>query len=181
MSIRIENSIPTDVFQAIMDEYGEIESKYLELKEIHVELFFNNRLRTAAGRIYKVAESVVDIELNPKYYDRFGLDRTLQTFRHELSHAITFAACGKMGHDRDFKKICRDLGGSMNKKQARDAAAPECASSEYLQNPYKWLYKCPGCGQTFKRKRQLSKKILAKGGCVDCRTRARDFERIQLR
>jgi len=180
MSLQIEKTIPTDVFQAIFREYGEIEAEYLELKRLHIELSFNNRLQTTAGRIFKVAEDVVDIELNPKYYERFGLERTLETFRHELAHAITYVTGGKFGHSQDFKRVCRKLGGSMNKKMA-SGDAPECGSSEYLKNPDKWMYKCTGCGATFKRKRQLSKKLRESGGCPDCRTPVRHFERHQLR
>jgi len=44
---------------------------------------FNSKLRTTAGR-YFISKG--DIEINPKYYKRYGLQELIATIKHELAH-----------------------------------------------------------------------------------------------
>jgi predicted SprT family Zn-dependent metalloprotease len=104
------------------------------------------------------------------YYMEFGLERSIATLRHELSHLISCKQLGVMDHGINFKRICHELGGSMNSKMAGRTFA-DAASSQYLKavKTYKYLYTCP-CGVCISRKVRMTAKTKNKC-CIKCRTK----------
>lgn len=146
-----------------------------------IEIRWNKRLRSAAGQCKATTTRgcpYYEIDLNPKYYQEFGLERTIGTLMHEIAHAIDHAKNGTLGHSRWWKYYCQRLGGTMNPRLARDT--PSCRSDEYIQTPDKWEYKCP-CGAIVRTKRRIGKKKEARGYCMKCKTHISKFTIRRLR
>jgi len=136
-----------------------------------VVVIWNNQLKTAAGRAYYQTGTV---ELNPDYFREFGEEKVITTLRHELAHLMAYKSYGDNGHGTPFKQICRRLGGDMNEQLAANGA-PECASKEYIRSEYKWEYRCPDCGSSFKKKRRISAKVISTHVCSYCKCSLRNF------
>jgi len=170
---RIElNSLTVEDKDRVKGEIVRIYSRYNI--ETTVNIVENRRLKTTAGRFHPHG---MTIEMNPKYYREFGIDRFIGTIRHEMAHFIQYIARGYTGHNREFKRICADLGGTMNQKMAADTC-PDNGTTAYLKSDDKWHYRCP-CGQIeFKTKRRIK---LNNRICRFCRTSVRDFHIKQLR
>ena len=144
--------------------------------ETTIKIEENSRLKTTAGRFFvtRFAESLTGtpvIQMNPKYYREFGIDRFIGTVRHEMAHFIQYLARGYTGHNREFKQICADLGGTMNQKMAADTC-PDNGTKAYLKSDDKWEYKCPGCNLRIRTKKRLK---MNNRGCRHCRTPIRQF------
>lgn len=159
-----------------------LEQTSMDLDIMDIEVSWNNRLKTSAGRARQVAwiENCWNIELNPKYYRDFGAQRTLGTFRHELAHIADWLETGYTGHGRNFKRLCTAFGGTMNEKLAADTAGAK-SSTEYIQTSAKWQYTCAGCGVSFTTKRRLGKNKEQHGRCKNCGTSIRRWSLKQLR
>lgn len=147
-----------------------------------VEVVWNKRLRTSAGRINLVKKGAANhrIELNPRYYKAFGKERILATLRHELAHLLAWELYRDKGHSRRFKQLCRTLDGSMNPGMAGKKHAA-CASRQYLTKPPKYHWQCPGCGVAFYSQRQLARRSLQRKCCRHCRTPLKGFKVTVLR
>lgn len=162
-------------------------SRYLRnfpsLLEPHAKLIlcWNNRLRTSAGKCriayrelkqdgpHALLDLVIQIELNPKYLEEFGLERVQKTARHELAHAVDIMLNSRgTSHGQHWKKICKVLGGSMNPSQASTAGATACR--EYIRSEAKHCYTCPTCGREHWRAKRMSRVLMSKGYCRRCGT-----------
>jgi hypothetical protein len=69
------------------------------------------------------------------------------TLRHEAAHAWVWTAAGQRvaSHGPLFRRLARRLG-------ARDGHAPETAAlREFREARTRVVYRCPGCGQLFRR------------------------------
>ena len=182
--ITINTTISKAIRQRLQKEYSAIcpltphpDSFYAVTKHV----YFNNRLRTSAGRAIKEKhrQDYWYIELNPKYYQAYGLERVVGTYRHELAHVGTWLFYGELGHSNNFKRICAQFGGTMNPNQARQSHTAH-VTNKYLEATPKWRYICPGCGQTFTRVRRIPVKRMKQSCCVKCQTPAKKFSLHQL-
>ncbi len=187
---KIRGDIPAGVAQDFEDALSTVES-YIsrclrncpEMPEPRAELIlcWNKRLKTTAGTCRvtyrnfeqdgprKWLDLVLQIELNPKYQEEFGLERVQKTARHELAHAADLMLNAKKGnHGPRWKKICNLLGGSMNPSQANVAGVTACR--DYIRTERKHCYVCPTCGKEHWRAKRMSRDLMAKGFCKSCGT-----------
>lgn len=138
---------------------------------VTVEL--SNRLKRAAGNIRVKLKKNVKINISADYYKQFGIERTLKTLKHEFAHLISFHHTGKVDHSPYFKKICAELGGSMNPKMAGSTHSAS-ACNEYIRGNlknYKWIYTCK-CGVVMEYSRRMADKTRRNPHvvCRKCRT-----------
>jgi predicted SprT family Zn-dependent metalloprotease len=74
-----------------------------------VRVFWNPRMRTAAGRAFWPARV---IELNPVLH-QFGAEETERTLKHELAHLIAYERAGRRRiapHGAEWMLACAELG-----------------------------------------------------------------------
>lgn len=134
-------------------EYG-VDFDYYD----NLTIEFNFRLRTVGGRFcwntlkfnqYKNSK----IELNPKNFEKFGFESIKKTFLHEVAHLIQLVVEGDTTHDRSFKHICSNIGGSMNTKHAGEEFK-ENRTTDFIKSKFKWNYKCSCGANNFNYKRR---------------------------
>ena len=78
------------------------------------------------------------------------------TVLHEIGHAIVYYAFGAgHGHDEVWKSVMKHLGGRPNR-----------TSKASFFKPYRYIYKCPHCGNETKTVRKY-KKGIACGKCCN--------------
>jgi len=183
--LTVDTGIPGEIRQRLEAEYAAIRSLVpssdtFDAAAKHV--CFNSRLRTSAGRAIQERKNrnCWRIELNPKYYWIYGLERVIGTYRHELAHVAAWVFCREAGHSANFKRFCEIFGGTMNPGQAKSRAFAS-ATTQYLTTTPKWRYTCPSCGLTFTRKRRMSPKWIKRACCAQCHAPAQRFRLEQLR
>lgn len=137
-------------------------------------IVWNRRLRTTAGQ-YRAGNKWI-VELSTRYRQEYGWERSNGTFLHEMAHHIVWVKYGQRGHCHLWKMICKELGGTMNRKLAGYGFA-ESGTDKYIKTPWKYKYTCP-CGATYKRKRRIQ--IKAGLTCGKCRTSVRNFKMEEL-
>ena len=183
--LAIDTAIPKAIRRRFKKEYTGVcpltpdpDTFYAVTKHV----YFNNRLRTSAGRALqdKYYREWWSIELNPKYYHAYGLERVVGTYLHELAHVAAWVFYGEPGHTKNFKRICEEFGGTMNVGQGRQSPAAN-VTNDYLEITPKWRYRCPVCGQSFTRARRIPAKKINHAHCVNCQTSAKKFLLYQLR
>lgn len=138
------------------EAYRIVALKSLEDHNIEVEV--SRRCKRAAGNIRLTHFGKhIHINVSYDYYIQFGIERSLGTLRHEFAHLIAYKLIGKMDHGEEFKAICVELGGTMNRKMAGFTYAAS-ASEEYIKviKPYKYVYSCRGCSNKIERARKIS-------------------------
>jgi predicted SprT family Zn-dependent metalloprotease len=140
-----------------------------------ITIRYSARLRTANGilTVNKLTKKF-EIKLNPRARKEFGADRMLGTLRHELAHWVAYLRTGYLSHDNIFKKICVEVGGTMNRKFATGQFA-SAASSDFLKTPYRYSYTCPKCGAQTKKKQRIARKMIARYSCRKCHTMLSEF------
>jgi predicted SprT family Zn-dependent metalloprotease len=147
----------------------------------HIKIMWNNRFITTAGDVRLIeSQHIVDMRLSYKIYDHFGYDRIHRTFLHEMAHILDRLENGNRGHGDSFKKLCVELGGSMNRRQA-GVRYKSTAETEWLdiQSTATWKYECE-CGESFLRNRAFSKKQLYGLKCASCGEYAITFKKIRI-
>ncbi|WP_353892276.1 SprT family protein [Proteinivorax hydrogeniformans] len=108
----------------------------------------NNRLQTTAGRFITPS---CNIEINPKYYAKYGKNSLVDVIKHELVHYHLYRLGGGFKHgDSDFKKLCQIVG------------APRYCKP--LKKP-KFTYICKKCSNQFLRMRKVDVKRYRCGSC----------------
>ncbi|MBE3589903.1 MAG: SprT-like domain-containing protein [Firmicutes bacterium] len=112
-----------------------------------VEVAWNPRLRTAAGRfVYPRGEGggAPRIEINPRYTAAGGRAALVEVLKHELAHYHLWALGRPSGHTAEFHALARAWG------------FPRHASRDLLPPPApRWRYVCPACGRAFLRVRRI--------------------------
>ncbi|GAA5482690.1 SprT family zinc-dependent metalloprotease [Haloferula sargassicola] len=112
-----------------------------------VEVRWNGRLRSTAGRAWPGAEC---IELNPRLRE-FGRDEIERTLRHELAHLIAHARAGRRRiepHGLEWRTACADLG-IAGEQATHRLPLPRTRMVR------RFRYHCPGCGVEIHRVRRL--------------------------
>lgn len=125
-----------------------------------VEVVWNHRMRTAAGRAYY---QIGRIELNTRLQQLPEESRGTEiqnTFLHELAHLVSFArARGRkiQPHGPEWKQACHDLG---------IPGEDRCHSLNFQPRRMKrkYAYICGNCGSTVERVRKLRRY----SACYEC-------------
>lgn len=116
---------------------------------------FNGRLRTTGGRYLLNSH---DIEINPKQLTEHGPEALAGIIKHELCHYhLHIEGKGYKHQDPEFKALLKQVGG---------LRYCEALPGARRTVPYKYLYVCSGCSQSYKRKRRVN---TAKYVCGKCR------------
>lgn len=179
--LRIKGKIPAEVKKRFQQSYKDCCAKQSELINIPIVVKFNSRLKVSAGRASKEATDKHHIiEINPKYYDQFGIDRIDGTFRHEIAHVVCYELYKDRYHSMQFKKLCVVFDGTMNKQMAGDKFTNN-GTNDYIKSSYKWHYECPDCNNSFRRKRKISDKKIWSCVCTKCKCPAFKFIIRKLR
>lgn len=109
---------------------------------------FNSRLRTTAGR-YFISRG--DIEINPKYYERYGAQELIATIKHELAHYHLHQMGLPYKHkDKEFKALVKLVNAPMYANPMKET---------------KYLYVCSSCGVLFHRVKKIITKKYRCGKC----------------
>jgi predicted SprT family Zn-dependent metalloprotease len=156
---------------------------------VHIKIVISKRLRSSNGsaqwRFHPLTRDILEAKITMSYalLEEFGWEQFEKTFRHEMAHIVNYLWHGKTrlfirgrwrfggcGHDLNFKRICKDFGGSMNKNFARNGFE-KCATNKFVKTIKKWSYTCP-CGHVKKTAKRMSvkKRTLATHVCRTCRT-----------
>lgn len=110
--------------------------------------YFNNRLRTTAGR-YFINQG--NIELNPKYYEKYGLEGLISTIKHELAHYhLHHMGLPYKHRDKEFIALVKIVNAPMHAKPMRQ---------------YKYVYTCATCGVSFHRMKKINTNKYRCGKC----------------
>jgi len=141
-------------------------------------IHINKRLRAVDGRYitYKYEnELYYVIDLAYKHYQQFGFQSVVKILRHELAHHIcNLTGCG-IKHCDCFKELCYELKGVMNSDYAKGKYSH--MSYKGIETPYKWLYMCPVCKNSFGTKKKLTHDQY---GCVFCECPLENFTIIPV-
>jgi predicted SprT family Zn-dependent metalloprotease len=130
-------------------------------------LELTHRLRTTAGMcgvagLQKPTIQTLIIRLNLNYLEVFGFERLRRCFLHEMAHVICIVHHRDTAHSARFKRICRELGGTLNSRLGGD-------ETRYINEPVRWTYTCL-CGSTWQRRRRLNADSRRQYCCSHCRT-----------
>ncbi len=153
----------TEIINKLQNIYLDLQIQFNWETDCVPEIVISNRLRSANGRIgfrrhFSGKITYCVIKMSRAVLDEFGWEQFEKTFRHEVAHLANLVLYGSIKHDFNFKRFCRDFGGSMNRSLAGYTFA-DCATREYVKPHIKYIYKCGGCGVERKMaKRMASKK-----------------------
>lgn len=115
---------------------------------------FNKRLRTTGGRYLLQSHN---IEVNPKYFEQFGLNEVIAIIKHELCHYhLHLAGKGYKHGDKDFKALL---------KQTNSPRYCQPLTHTTKVPSFNYHYSCTDCGQLYPRKRKIN---TAKYRCSKC-------------
>lgn len=123
--------------------------------------YMRDRLRTRQPVL-----SSIEILIATRLVHEFGVDRAIETLRHEFAHAYCLHRYGEIGHSERFKEFCTRIGGTMNQHLAGTRYA-EAASTEFIKPTMNWRYTCP-CGCTHERRSRWSQAALCSRFCRKC-------------
>ncbi|KKI92193.1 hypothetical protein WQ54_10230 [Bacillus sp. SA1-12] len=123
-------------------------------KKFNHKATFNKRLRTTGGR-YLLRSHNIDV--NPKYYQEYGLDEVIGIIKHELCHYhLHLEGRGYKHGDKDFKELLKEVGAP---RYCTPLKQEKKRNSVFLQ------YKCKNCHQLYNRKRRVDTTRLVCGRC----------------
>ena len=139
------------------------------------DLEISKRLKTTAGKCCWTGGNEVHfkIKLAANNYKEFGSDNMDKVLRHEIAHLIEVVEYGSSGHSERFKKICANLGGTMNGVMAGEKYSKH-VTKNFCNTNYKYKYICQ-CGVHFYRKRKVSGNTL-RATCKKCGTEVRNMK-----
>lgn len=130
------------------------------VEEISVEVFkkpflhsakFNHNLRSTGGR-YLLRTN--NIEINLKYYQKFGYSELEGIIKHELCHYhLHLAGLGHNHSNQDFKNLINET------------RTPRFCSN-LKEKKINYIYQCQNCGYEYHRNRRVN---LNKYRCGKCR------------
>ncbi|KUO96949.1 SprT family protein [Ferroacidibacillus organovorans] len=128
----------------------------ISLRDFHLpfahECRFNARLRSTGGRYIL---STHDVEINPSYAKRFGIEELTRVIRHELVHYhLHLAGRGYRHQDRDFKDLLSRVDGARYAKTHR-----------VTPSKTRYAYHCKACESTYVRKKRLDTSRYVCGRC----------------
>lgn len=142
-----------------------------ETLAVRVRVRWNPRMRTTAG-LASYEQSL--ITLNPRLA-QFGPGEIDKTLRHELAHLLAHHRTGRRRiapHGAEWKKACRDLGLS-NEKRCHDLPLPRRTLRA------RHLYRCPVCSEEIRRVRPFHRRVACLA-CCRAHNRGRYHEKFRL-
>lgn len=120
------------------------------------QAYFNKKLRSTGGRYLLGTHN---IEINPKAYERYGLEELKGIIKHELCHYhLHIEGKGYKHRDTDFRKLLKETGAPRFCSDLRE--------SQGNQRSYKYLYTCTSCGLKYKRKIRMDVRKYRCGKCA---------------
>lgn len=120
-----------------------------------------------------------EIVISKLITDHYSVKTAEETLYHEIAHYIDFIKNGVLDHGYSFKKLCVELGGTMNSRIATGQFA-SAASGEYVSKKVGYIYKCP-CGKCdYKTIRKIQEKMLVRRYCRNCGTYMSEFKIEEL-
>ena len=150
------------VYQDLADEF------HFSCEDL--EIIISSRLRSSNGhcRTGRFC-SWAKITMSKALLNEFGWERFENTFRHEVAHISNRAIYHGRNHDRTFKKLCKDFGGTMNRSMAGELYK-DCACDTYVQPLIRYEYHCK-CGVVAKRGKRMSfkKRTMPTHFCIKCK------------
>lgn len=151
-----KGKMPVKDVKYIVNEIEKIKEEWLEEENINIDVKINGRLKSNNGVVKFIVGEYKNfhIDISYKLWEFFGMDAVLGTLRHEFAHVINMVMNGDggRGHGKNFKEICRALGGHMNKKHAGEEYT-DCLTDSYVSCKPKWTLICPTCGYSLSRNR----------------------------
>lgn len=136
-------------FQPILDQArADLAKLSTEAFARSIEVIWNGRLRTTAGRVFR-GKSIV--ELNPLLID-ISLDEARRTLYHELAHLLVHyrypKRCHRLqAHGHEWRLACAALG-IPGEKATHALPFPKRTMRKH------WSYTCPSCGKVIYRTRR---------------------------
>lgn len=124
-------------------------------KPFRHKAYFNPKLRSTGGR-YLLGNH--NIEINPKAYEKYGLDELEGIVKHELCHYhLHIEGRGYKHRDADFRKLLKATNAPRFCSDLRE--------SQGNKRPNKYMYICTECGTKFKRKIRMDVRKYRCGRC----------------
>ena len=115
---------------------------------------FNRRLRTTGGRYFP---STHHIEISWLQYVTYGKEEVEKIIKHELCHYhLHLMHKGYRHRDADFKHLLHQVGGSRYCRPVQGFERKERR---------RFLLRCMGCGQEYRRKRKMDPNKYVCGKC----------------
>lgn len=115
---------------------------------------FNNRLRTTGGRYLLGSHN---IEINPKYFEAFGIEEVQQIIKHELCHYHLHINKLPYKHrDAAFRQLLHQVGAEMHCRPL---------PLEIRKKGFRYIYLCKSCGQKYLRKKNINVDRYRCGSC----------------
>ncbi|MDF2556895.1 MAG: hypothetical protein K0R71_723 [Bacillales bacterium] len=128
----------------------EISEEVFEKPFLH-SVKFNPKLRTTGGRYLLQTNN---IEINPKYYQKFGYSELEGIIKHELCHYhLHLDGLGHQHRDQDFKNLI-----------SKTKTPRYC--TKLKEKKINYIYRCSKCGIEYRRNRMVN---LKKYRCGKCR------------
>ncbi len=154
---------------------GWLEPLYLRSLSERVQVKWNSRLQTTAGRAHYNESR---IELNPRLIAVADLAEIERTLKHELAHLVAYERCAKVQrrrlqpHGREWREACEELGIS-GEARCHELALP----GRRMQR--KFSYACPACGEKIERVKRF-RGYVACHACCRTHSGGRYDQRFQL-
>lgn len=153
--------------------------KHFNFEPKSLKIRYSKRLTVSMGMIKvnpKNLNRAPEIILSMNARQKFGIDRIVKTFRHELAHYVTWIMDKKIDHDKKFKDICKLFKGSLPRHQISSSEYDECLDDRYLtKKAFSYSYIC-NCGTNNFKTRYRMKKSMMDRECINCGTKIRDME-----
>lgn len=138
--------------QEIQGLVEEVSLQYFGMPFLH-KAMFNSRLRTTGGRYLL---NTHNIELNYRYYERYGKEELVGIVKHELCHYhLHITGRGYKHRDKDFRELLKAVD------------APRFCKRMMNEGKGKkvYMYECMECSLQYVRRRQINTKRYVCGKC----------------
>jgi len=152
-----------------------LEPLYLQGLSERVQVKWNSRLQTTAGRAHYEEDC---IELNPLLISVADIAEIERTLKHELAHLVAYERCGKIQrrqlqpHGPEWQEACDDLGIS-GEERCHELELPG------RQIRKRFAYACKFCGETIERVKRFKHQV-ACHTCCRQHSKGRYDQRFQL-
>lgn len=170
--------LTNDDLRRMFDELDEQTGAYTS----HIEVKFNGRLKTILGRYRHFTDGTPFSFEFSSVLKNLPYDEVKQIVIHEYSHYLrnSYLHIGDYGHDEEFKRIVRALGGVETEPNISTTIQEHI--NEARQSDKQFQVYCPCCGyvyKTYKTKASatkfISKYVCGDKQCNDCKLAIREI------
>ncbi len=150
-----------DIIMELRVIFRDLQDKFSWRYNGPFDINISKRLRSSNGNCYYQFDFNRDIKyckiiMSRALLDEFGWETFKNTFRHEVAHLANYILYRGRYHNESFKRLCRDFGGTMNRRMAGYRYS-DCADNNYIKPIIKWIYTCP-CGKIKKMAKRMNKR-----------------------